>query len=349
MGKKKAESNPQEVEVPVVPSKTKGKTSSKAKATPEPPAPVLTTPAPPPTTRKRKVAKKEEVVEPPKPEEHIVVQLPIQMDRIHTIMEETNEFMNPLEYCPNILDPEPYAPTNQFISHHDSIPNSNYPGLQEVVDHKTLEEKTKQEEHAMKDLPKLLKNCCYWCCHPIGAKEFGMPIKYDTVHKTFTTFGSFCSLECVTAHNYSHHMGSDRMWEVHSWIQWMAQKMGYETPIRPAPNRFLLKMFNGPLEIDEFRELHKSYLKTFVMNMPPLIHVQGQMETINTSYLNQKTGGGDGHRLGSGVSGVMVGHHITEVPEKVKLSRKKAVMDMKKTLDAKMNLTIKSVGDVEST
>jgi len=37
------------------------------------------------------------------------------------------------------------------------------------------------------------------------------------------------------AYNYGNYMGSDRMWEIHSWIQWMAQKMGYETPIRPAP------------------------------------------------------------------------------------------------------------------
>jgi hypothetical protein len=238
------------------------------------------------TTRKKKV-----VTEEPVPQEHIIVQLPIQPAQPQEPQQE---------------DPLPYVPDNNFVSHNDKI-----------------ESGTIHTSHSDK------KNCCYWCCHSIGPKEFGMPIKYDTTHRSFTTYGNFCSLECVVAYNYDHYMGSDRMWEIHSWIQWMAHRMGYDTPIRPAPNKYLLKMFNGPLTIEEFREAHKNYYKTYVMNMPPLIHVQGQMEGINTSYLNQKI-------------------HITTVNEesndKIKLTRKKAVMDMNKTLDSKMNLTIKNVG-----
>lgn len=281
----------------------------------------------PKPTRKRKNAKKEEEVQ--KQEEHIVVQLPIQPERIQKLLEETNEILNPLEYCPKIIDPEPYIPSNNFISHNDEVMS-----VLHEDDHATKHSQFFSD--APNDTPENnttpMKNCCYWCCHPSGAKEFGLPIKYDTVHQTFTTYGSFCSLECVVAYNYSHYMGSDRMWEIHSWIQWMAQKMGYETPIRPAPSRYLLQMFNGPIEIDEFRELHKNYLKTYVMNMPPLIHMQGQMESINTSYLNQKT-----------TITTTNGDHNSE---RVKLSRKKAVVDTKKTLDAKMNLTIKQVQEV---
>lgn len=229
---------------------------------------------------KKKVVKEED----PTPQEHIIVQLPIQPTQPQDVQEG---------------DPLPYVPDNNFISHNDHI----------------------EMTHSMSS-PNEVKNSCYWCCHSIGPKNFGMPIKYDAVHKTFTTFGNFCSLECVVAYNYNQSTGSDRMWEVHSWIQWMAHRMGYSLPIRPAPNRYLLKMFNGPLSIEEFREAHLSYNKTYVMNMPPLIHVQGQMEAINTSYLNQKI--------------------PEENNEKVKLTRKKAVMDMKKTLDSKMNLTVKA-------
>jgi hypothetical protein len=110
--------------------------------------------------------------------------------------------------------------------------------------------------------------------------------------------------------------------------------MGFETPIRPAPCRYLLKMFNGPMEIEEFRQVHKNYLKTYIMNMPPLIHVQGQMESINTSYLNQKI---------NVLSSTSPSAQPPVIEEKVKLSRNKAIMDTKKTLDTKMNLIIKSV------
>lgn len=289
--------------------------------------PAVSTTDPPKVTRKRKNAKKEEEVQ--KQEEHIVVQLPIQPERIQTLLEETTEMLNPLEYCPKIIDPEPYIPNNHFMSHNDELTCTIH---HEDVNHTHTHflSETAKDMHEKTAAP--LKNCCYWCCHPTGAKEFGLPIKYDTVHSTFTTYGCFCSLECVVAYNYGHYMGSDRMWEIHSWIQWMAQKMGYETPIRPAPSRYLLKMFNGPMEIEEFREVHKNYLKTYVMNMPPLIHVQGQMENINTSYLNQKT------------NITTTGDHANE---RVKLSRKKAVVDTKKTLDAKMNLTIKQVQETD--
>lgn len=261
--------------------------------------------------------KRKAVVEipPPETEQHIVVQLPIHNERIQDIL---SEMLNPLEYCHAIIDPEPYCPANNFVSNNDNI-----------IHNTDVKKENLQKPET--DIPtQTQKNCCFWCCHSIGTKEFGLPIKYDTIHDTFTTFGSFCSLECTVAYNYSYYMGSDRMWEIHSWIQWMSHKMGFETPIRPAPSRYLLKMFNGPLDIDEFRQIHKNYLKTYIMNMPPLIHVQGQMESINTSYLNQKT------------------TITTTTPqphneEKVKLSRNKAVVDTKKTLDTKMNLIIKSV------
>lgn len=255
---------------------------------------------------------------PPETEQHIVVQLPIHNERIQDIL---SEMLNPMEYCHSIIDPEPYSPANNFVSNNDNIIHNAETKKETIITQQTVPKSENIQSQ---------KNCCFWCCHTICGKEFGLPIKYDTIHDTFTTFGSFCSLECTVAHNYSYYMGSDRMWEIHSWIQWMSHKMGFETPIRPAPSRYLLKMFNGPLEIDEFRQIHKNYLKTYIMNMPPLIHVQGQMESINTSYLNQKTT-------------ITTTNASSPNEEKVKLSRNKAVVDTKKTLDTKMNLIIKSV------
>lgn len=269
----------------------------------------------PPTPRKRRNAKKEEEAVKAKQEEHVVVQLPIASERVEDLLKTS--LLNPLEYCANIIDPEPYTPCNNFMSHNDTVLHTKKVCIREEPENTDVSPQPKEE----------CNNCCYWCCHSIGAKDFGLPIKYDTIHDSFTTFGCFCSLECVVAYNCSHYMGSDRMWEINSWIQWMAQKMGYEPPIRPAPSRYLLKMFNGPMDIEEFREVHKTYLKTYIMNMPPLIHTQGQMESINTSYLNQKT--------------TITTTSYNE--DKVKLYRNTSIMDKQKTLDAKMNLVIKNV------
>lgn len=288
----------------------------------------------PKTTRKRKNAKKEEEITEVK-EENVIIQLPIKSEKVYSILKENDIMLNPLEYMPNLLEPAPYVNDNYFESANDILEyeDNNNMNINDTFN--------KSNDNNDKVVEKLNNNtnCCYWCCHSIGPKEFGMPIKYDTIHKTFTVFGSFCSLECVVAYNYSINMGSDRMWEIHSWIQWIGKKIGYELPIRPAPNKYLLKMFNGPLDIEEFRNIHNSYLKTCIMNMPPLIHIQGQMETVNTSFVNKA------------ISSTINSEHVDNknnnekvvYKENVKLSRKKEVMDMKNTLDSKMNLTIKHI------
>jgi hypothetical protein len=154
---------------------------------------------------------------------------------------------------------------------------------------------------------------CFWCCHAIAARKFGMPIDYDAAHRMFTVTGAFCSLQCAAAHNMATHMGSDRMWDVHGWIQLMAKMHGVPVPVRPAPSRYVLRLFGGPMGIDEFRVAHGTASRTMLVNMPPLVSVQPQVEMVNTSFLAN-----DG---------------------KVKLSRKKSVVDHRKTLEAKMNLS----------
>ncbi len=275
------------------------------------------------TTKKRKNAKKDENIPITEPEP-VIIQLPINTETIKSLL-ETDPLTNPLEYCPNITEPEPYIPFNNFTSTNDELSedckdNKNMDSFNNT--NYSHEEETSQEKQCY-------KNCCYWCCHPIGIKEFSMPIKYDAYYKTFTTFGHFCSLECIVAYNFATHNGSDRMWEIHSWVQMIAEQIGFETPIRPAPSRYLLKMFNGHLEIEDFRNVHKSGLKTYIMNMPPMIHVPSQMEILNTSFITSK-------------------NNITTTESqanetKLRLSRKRAVIDMKKTLDMKMNLTIKTI------
>lgn len=191
--------------------------------------------------------------------EPVVMQLPIPTKRVESLLQD--EMQNIPE---TTLEPLPYIPNNNFSSENDTLLKD--------------ENKNKHTHHEI---------VCFWCCHTIIDTEYGMPIRYDVFHNNFTMFGSFCSLECAAAYNYSTNMGSDRAWEIHSWIQALAQKYGIQGPIRPAPNKYLLRIFNGPLTIDEFRSSHKGMSKQYVMNIPPFIHINSQMECLNTSFLEK--------------------------------------------------------------
>jgi hypothetical protein len=244
--------------------------------------------------------------EPPQSEEseHVVLHLPIQQELEHFLQSDDMPLV--LEYDPHLPDPTPYIPSNNFVSelecldadeqeHEAAIQSQLMPPISGACD---------GQQHKIK---------CFWCVHDIGPRSFGMPIRYDALTGAFTMYGTFCSLECAAAHNFSVHMGSDRAWEIYSWIQMLGRRFGYAEPVRPAPSRYLLSLFDGPMSIEEFRKAHTTHDRTCVLNIPPMITAPSQMEVLNTSYMA-----------------------VASKPTKKVAPAPKA----KKTLDAKMNLTM---------
>jgi hypothetical protein len=69
----------------------------------------------------------------------------------------------------------------------------------------------------------------------------------------------------------------------------LSKHYGFTHPIRPAPSRFLLKIFNGPMTIEEFRTGHYTNDKTYILNLPPMISTNFSYEVVNTSYLKNIT------------------------------------------------------------
>lgn len=254
------------------------------------------------------------------PASHIILQLPISSDRVQNIIDGAGDA--------RVDTPSPYMPGHCWTTsclEYETPPQLN---VDPIV--------------------------CFHCCHPITTKMYGMPIDFDSVHNLFHVYGHFCSLNCAAAFNMSTHMGSDRMWDIHSWLQMMAQVYQIPLPVRPAPSRYVLKMFGGPLSIEDFRASHQTMARTVVLNVPPLVSVQPQVEWVNTSFLassvnaaagvaaaahpSQPAAAGDGATnkdAGAG-TGAPSGGEVA-FP---KLSRKRAVVDSKRTLESKMNLTV---------
>jgi hypothetical protein len=190
----------------------------------------------------------------------IIIQLPLSQSKINTIINNNdNQDMK-------ILIPTPYESNSYFMNDAENISQDTNIEYQKTYSNNN-------------------NSHCFWCCHSIDNVVYSMPYNYDSINDSYFVFGTFCSLQCANAYNFSVHGSSDKVWEINSWIQMLGKRYGFTNTIRPAPSKYLLKMFGGNLTIDEFREAHIKADKTYVLNIPPMISINSSSEILNTSYL----------------------------------------------------------------
>ena len=198
-------------------------------------------------------------------EEHIILQLPINETNIDNIINDNK----------NENEPKPYEKESCFNSDNKNI-----------EDNTTIKIETNNISNNQEYYDNNRKSHCFWCIHPIELKVFSMPINYDSISNTYICHGSFCSLQCANAYNFSINSGSDKVWEINSLIQMLGKIYNMDIPIRPAPSRYLLNIFNGgKLNIEDYRKLHLNNDTSHVLNLPPMINISSGYEIINTSYI----------------------------------------------------------------
>ena len=198
-------------------------------------------------------------------EEHIILQLPINETNIDNIINDNK----------NENEPKPYEKESCFNSDNKNI-----------EDNTTVKIETNNISNNEEYYDNNRKSHCFWCIHPIELKVFSMPINYDSISNTYMCHGSFCSLQCANAYNFSINSGSDKVWEINSLIQMLGKIYNMDIPIRPAPSRYLLNIFNGgKLNIEDYRKLHLNNDTSHVLNLPPMINISSGYEIINTSYI----------------------------------------------------------------
>lgn len=112
---------------------------------------------------------------------------------------------------------------------------------------------------------------CFWCCHPFSWTPTVLPISYDAYETMYTCEGHFCSPECALAFLYNDCNLSDvSRWTRHALLADMYRRLYTTRELSPAPPRATLRLFGGPLSIEQFRE-HTSFNDdTVAVHLPPL-------------------------------------------------------------------------------
>lgn len=96
---------------------------------------------------------------------------------------------------------------------------------------------------------------CFWCCHKFSWPSVVIPISYEAYKNIYTCEGYFCSPECALSNVYADSKLSDSTkWNRHSLLRHLYGELYKEKTLSPAPPRTLLRMFGGPLDIEQYRE-----------------------------------------------------------------------------------------------
>lgn len=136
---------------------------------------------------------------------------------------------------------------------------------------------------------------CFWCCHTFSWHPAVLPTSYDAYKNVYTCEGNFCSPECALSYNYADIKTSDSMkWNRHAMLGHLYSKIYVNRNLSPAPPRTLLRLFGGPLDIEQFRdyafgdnELVLSDLHPIRLQFPSM-NVQGPLRDIK-KYVSLST------------------------------------------------------------
>ena len=166
---------------------------------------------------------------------------------------------------------------------------------------------------------------CFWCCHSFGWKPSCIPVSYDAYENMYTCEGHFCSPECALSYVYADVSISDiGRWSRHSLLADLYLCMYTTRDLVPAPPRSTLRLFGGPLDIEQYRQYLAASDDMVAVQLPPLrlhvpsMNVQGPVRDVKKF--------------------VSLSHESVEKAKEMRLKRSKPVHTNVATLDKCMQV-----------
>jgi hypothetical protein len=138
---------------------------------------------------------------------------------------------------------------------------------------------------------------CLWCCHPFSWKASVLPVSYDAYENMYVCEGHYCSPECAMSYLYSDASLTDvTRWTRHTLLSDIYRTLYTERELTQAPPRQTLRLFGGPLDIEQFREYTARSEDMVAVQLPPLrlhlptMNIQGPVRDVKKFVaLSQET------------------------------------------------------------
>jgi len=191
-----------------------------------------------------------------------------------------------------------------------------------LVQYQTMEE--------IRKLPERVDAACFWCCHTFDTKPVILPVRDQGEY--LQVCGNFCSPECAMAHLFDIRQDTYARWEQLSLLNRLyGDAVG--GAIKPAPPKQILKLFGGPMGIEEYRGLIRSQKLRVDIHLPPMVSLLATMDTKPIDFYDVGL-----------TRNVMetVKERLVKAEEVLKLKRTKPLKAWESTLDACINLRVRA-------
>jgi hypothetical protein len=187
-----------------------------------------------------------------------------------------------------------------------------------------------QSSEEVKTLPEHVDVACFWCCHRFDNRPVVLPIRDQGEY--IQVQGNFCSPECAMSYLFDMQQDTYARWEQLSLLNRLyGPAVG--GPIKPAPSRQILKLFGGPVSIEDYRNLVRQGKLRVDIHLPPMVSLLATMDTKPIDFYDVSL-----------TKNVMetVKERLAKAEEVLKLKRTKPLKAWESTLDACINLKVRS-------
>ena len=275
----------------------------------------------------------------PESKKNVIVHLPINVDNITNIIEETN--------ITTISDSN-FENNAWFgsIDNNDDI-NRKYETLIESRKNDFDISKTKtasirkpadytmsqfMECNKKKTWPQKTNIYCFNCCHPFDHTPAALPFKYQ--NGIFHVYGNFCYPECAAAFNFTDILSVENANENYNLLN-MMYKIAYNDAfyrVKIPGHRTCLKIFGGHQDIDEYRASFNNEYITHNIVMPPVMSILPIQEENNIIYYKKNVQASINNSKGY--------DGANKREKEITLKRSKPLVNKQNTLDSCMNITV---------
>lgn len=259
----------------------------------------------------------------------------------------------PLIYDPNPPgQPEPYdalqdnvfTDQNQLVLEGQSVakvePVQKEPVAKVEVKPVALDAFTKcdlmmeyRELRDSKKIPETTAVACFWCAHNFSWKPSIIPEREEK--GVYRVYGNFCCPSCALAYLLNESLDTHVRWERIALLHRLYGKNYKSHRIFPAPKRESLKLFGGPLEIEQFRATVEQEKVRIDMQVPPMVSILGSIDTKPIDFYDSSMK----HTISP-----LLGELVPKAEEGLRLKRSRPLKEKESTLDSVLKIQIKGRG-----